>query len=79
MEKERIDPEHTEKYIVCDYCGQEIDDYSWASKTYGNGEPEKHFHSMYAGGNKGRVKKTCLDLFEEREREEYINNPENYK
>lgn len=78
MEKERIVPEHTRKYIVCDYCWDEIDDHSSTSKTYENGDV-KHFHSMYAGGSKGRVKKTCLDLFEEKEREEYINNPKNYE
>jgi ribosomal protein L31 len=68
MIKERIVPKHIEKYIVCDYCGEEIDDYSSSSKTYKNGDPDKHFHSMYAGGSKGTVKKTCLDLYND----EYI-------
>lgn len=65
MIKERIVPEHTEKYIECDFCGKKIDDYSSTSMTYKNGDPDKHFHSMYAGGMKGTVKKTCLDLYED--------------
>ena len=56
-------PKHEERYTVCDYCKEEIDDYSSTSKEYPKGIPTKHFHSMYAGGSKGLVKKTCLDLY----------------
>ncbi len=65
MFKKRIVPEHEETYIVCDICGEEINDYSYTS----NGD--KHFHSMYAGGKKGEVKKTCLDIWNERQLFEY--------
>ena len=63
MWKKRLIPEHIEEYKVCDYCGEEITDYSSTSFSPGN----KHFHSMYAGGHKGTVKKTCLDLYQEQE------------
>ena len=59
----------TQKYIVCDYCGEEIDDHSSISIDYKNGLKTKHFHSMYAGGSKGRVKTTCYDLFKKDETE----------
>lgn len=55
-----------ETYKICDYCGEEIDDYS----CVGNGK-DKHFHSMYAGGSKGVVKKTCLDHYNEQQEKEY--------
>ena len=64
MIKKRIVPEHEESYIVCDFCGDEINDYSHAIKRYENKE-KKHFHSVYAGGKKGNVKKTRLDLYNE--------------
>ena len=67
MIKERIVPEHKEKYIVCDYCGEEITDYSHTS--FGD---KIHLHSMYAGGSKGRVKKTCLELYEEEKLKKYL-------
>ena len=65
MIKKRIVPEHEEEYIICDVCGEEITDYS---KTIIG---DKHFHSMYAGGAKGVVEKTCLDLYEEEQIKKY--------
>ena len=67
MIKERIVPEHKEKYVVCDYCGREIDDYSHTSIESKKGAKAKHFHSMHAGGSKGTVKITCLEEHETRE------------
>ena len=40
---------------ICDYCGEEITDYSWT------GGDDTDFHNMYAGGSKVEVKKTCYD------------------
>lgn len=63
--KTRIVPEHKEEYLVCDWCGEELKDYTTATLTYPDGS-EKHFHKMYAGGTKGNVKKPCLDFYEEK-------------
>lgn len=60
----------TEKYTVCDYCNEEIDDYSSTSLESTIGLPTKHFHSMRVGGSKGKVKKTCFDLFKEKRLED---------
>jgi len=61
MIKKRIVPEHEEEYMVCDYCEEEITDYSYM--TCGSDrKPNKHFHTMRVGGSKGSVEKTCLEL-----------------
>jgi len=66
MFKKRIVPEHEETFIVCDYCGEEITDYSYTSSG------DEHYHSMYAGGVFGTVEKTCLDFRNERVKKEYF-------
>ncbi len=63
--KIRIVPEHEEEYRVCDWCGEELKDYTTATLTFPDGS-EKHFHKMYAGGARGEVEKTCLDFYEEK-------------
>lgn len=81
MIKKRIIPEHEEEYIVCDECGVEITDYTSHSIKSRDGV-KKHFHNMYAGGTKGIVKKTCLDLYEIKIKEKYeksIDNERNKK
>ncbi len=63
MIKERIVPEHKKQYVVCDYCKEEITDYTSISTHGKTGTPIKHFHSMYVGGSKGEVKETCHGLY----------------
>ncbi len=66
MIKKRIIPEHEETYIVCNYCGEEIIDYSFTRAG------DKHFHNMKAGGVKGTINKTCRDSHLEEENKKAI-------
>lgn len=63
MMKERT-VECIQYYNACDYCGDEITDSSSVILESTAGLPPKHFHSMHAGGQKGVVKCTCIELFE---------------
>ncbi len=60
---------------ICDYCGEEIKDYSWS------GGDTTDFHSMYSGGHLGNVKETCLDKYnkEQLEKAEKGEEDENKK
>jgi hypothetical protein len=44
----------------CDECGEEITDHSWS------GSSDKDFHDMKCGGSKGKVGKTCYELYHEK-------------
>ena len=52
-----------QSYKVCDYCGEEITDALSVLMESKEGLPDKHFHSMYSGGKKGTVDRSCIDLF----------------
>jgi Cys-tRNA synthase (O-phospho-L-seryl-tRNA:Cys-tRNA synthase) len=65
MIKTRIIPEHEESYKICDFCEGELNDYS-TSTIIDLAGVERHFHCMYAGGSKGNVEKTCIDLYFEK-------------
>ena len=53
-----------QSYKVCDYCGEEITDALSVVMESKKGLPDKHFHSMHSGGQKGVVDCTCIELFE---------------
>lgn len=55
-----------QSYKVCDCCGEEITDYLSVLMESNQGLPDKHFHSMHSGGEKGIVDHTCIELFEAR-------------
>ena len=54
----------TQSYKVCDYCGKEITDALSVLMDSKEGMPDKHFHSMHSGGQKGVIGHTCIELFE---------------
>ena len=63
MRKER-EVKIMRSYKVCDYCEEEITDALSVVMKSKKGLPDKHFHSMHSGGQKGVVEHTCIELFE---------------
>ena len=63
MIKER-EVKMVQSYKVCDYCGEEITDALSIVMVSKTGLPDKHFHSMHSGGQKGVEDHTCAELFE---------------
>jgi len=63
MIKEKIVPEHKEPCLVCDFCGEEINDSSHTAICFKSDHPDMHFHHIHTFTAGGFARKTCFEKY----------------